>query len=123
MAYLLRPDPPAPRAGNLPPPELAERIRVEDWIDPAEVSRWRREDDNNTIPPTPDRDWLLEELRLVARRRWRDARADWLAAHRVPRREECDLIPLRGCPSVDDLDPYAGQLRPAFYSTPERLRP
>jgi hypothetical protein len=67
-----------------PPPELAHRCHVADWISPGE--------------PTPALHQALtrSEWALVAAAvRWRDARAAWLATHHIPPDQHCHLIPYR----------------------------
>lgn len=82
-----------PVAGAVPPPELAERCVVEDWITPEELARLR-------VPvsvPTwqrSDPDWRALAM-LLAWRRWRKARRSWLAEHGGPHEREAELIPLR----------------------------
>lgn len=88
------------RAGRVggrpvPPPELAERCCVTDWVSEAELAaleaggpavRWER--------GRGPRAWVMDAL-LLAHRRHRAARRVWLDEHQVPRELAAEVIPLR----------------------------
>lgn len=82
-----------PGGRPVPPPELAERCAVVDWVSPEELAvleaggpavRWER----------GPRSWVMDAL-LLAHRRHRAARRAWLDEHAVPRDLAAEVIPLR----------------------------
>jgi len=71
----------------VPPPELARRCYVEDWLDLVGFTpRWAEGSGTDA--------WRWA-ARCEARRRWKTARAEWLTLHDVPTGQACAVIPFR----------------------------
>lgn len=70
-----------PPAAVVPPARLLGTVYVEDWATLQEIA-----------------ERPADEVMVTAWRRRADARSAWLVEHQVPRRRQCEVIPLRGAP-------------------------